>query len=433
MERRVDIVIPYSPRPLQRQIHNNIKRFNILVCHRRFGKTVCAINEIIRSAAHCELPNPRFAYIAPLFAQAKTVAWDYAKYFTAPIPGSKANEAELRIDLPGGARISLYGADNPDRLRGLYFDGVVLDEYADMSPRLWSSVIRPALSDRKGWALFIGTPKGRNQFWELYDAALRDNDWYAAMFKASETGVVAKEELESARKNMSEEQYEQEFECSFQAALMGAYYGKEISKLENYNRITLVPHDPALKVYTSWDLGMDDSTAIWFAQVTGPEVRLIDYYENNGCALSHYATILKQKPYVYAEHFLPHDVKVTEMGTGRSRLETLQGLGISNITTLPADSIEDGINAARMLLGKAWFDSETTGKGLESLRQYQRDWDDKNKIFRDRPRHDWTSHAADSFRYLAMGLPAAKQPPMKPHIGFGYVGRSGSETGWMAG
>lgn len=430
--RQVDIIIPYAPRPLQRQVHNNLKRFSILVCHRRWGKTVCAINELIRQMSQCKHPNPRFAYIAPLFAQAKTVAWDYAKFFTAPIPGAKANEAELRIDLPGGGRLSLYGADNPDRLRGLYFDGVVLDEFADMSPRIWSEVIRPALSDRKGSALFIGTPKGRNQFWDIFDSATRDPEWYAAMFRASETNILDAEELIAAAKHMSQDQYAQEFECSFQAALIGAYYGKEISAIEKSNRLTTVAHDPALKVYTAWDLGMHDSTAIWFAQLTGPEIRLIDFYENSGCGLDHYAKVLRQKPYIYADHFLPHDVKVSEMGTGRSRLETLRGLGI-DATPLECTSVEDGINASRLLLARAWFDITNTNRGLEALRQYQRDYDDKAKTFRNKPRHDWTSHASDAFRYLAMGLPAPSAPAVR-YSPFGFSANGGSAaTGWMAG
>jgi hypothetical protein len=425
--RRVDIVIPYIPRPLQRQIHNSLKRFNILVCHRRFGKTVCAINEIIKSASRCPHENPRFAYIAPFFNQAKTVAWDYAKYFTSVIPGVKVNESELRIDLPGGARISLYGADNPDRLRGMYLDGVVLDEYADMSPRLWSAVIRPALSDRQGWALFIGTPKGRNQFWEIYDQASRDNDWYAAIFKASQTGILSPDELSGARKHMSDDQYEQEFECSWQAALIGAYYGREINTLETKGRITMVPHEPSLPVYTAWDLGVDDATAIWFAQTVGPEVRVIDYYENSGCGLEHYAKLIKSKPYVYKEHFLPHDIKVVEYGTGRSRLETLQGYGLT-ATTLPNERIEDGINASRLLLQKCWFDLDATKRGVECLRQYQREFDDKLKTFKNRPRHDFSSHAADAFRYLAMGLPAATAPVQTYRDSQFF---SSSPTSWM--
>lgn len=402
------IVIPYKPRPLQLEIHRGLKRFSVIVCHRRFGKTVLAINELIKSALQCQLPNPRYAYIAPLFVQSKAVAWDYVKHFTAPLPDVGKNEAELRVDLPNGARISLYGAENPDRLRGLYFDGVVLDEYADMSPRMWSEVIRPAISDRKGWALFIGTPKGRNQFWQIYNNAKTDEEWYSAIFPASKTGIVDADELKAARKMMTEEQYNQEFECSFQAALIGAYYGREISLLEANKQVTNVAWEKELEVHTAWDLGMDDATAIWFAQRVNNEIRLIDYYENSGCGLDHYAKVLKDKPYVYGNHWLPHDAQVKELGTGKSRVETLRSLGINPIVT-PAQSVEDGINAVRMMLPRCWFDAVKTDRGLEALRQYQREWDDKLKTFKERPRHDWTSHASDAFRYLAFKV---NQRPM---------------------
>lgn len=398
------IILPYKPRSLQLEIHNNLKRFNVLVCHRRFGKTVLAVNQLIKSALTCELPNPRCSYLAPLFAQAKTVAWDYLKFFTSPIPGVQRNEAELRVDLPNGARISLYGADNPDRLRGLYHDDVVLDEYADMSPRTWSEAIRPALADRMGRATFIGTPKGRNQFWEVYDAATRDPAWYAALYKASETKIIADVELDDARRSMTPEQYDQEFECSFQAALIGAYYSKEIAELEKEKRITSVSWDRGLPVYTSWDLGMDDSTAIWFLQMVGADIRFIDYYENSGCGLDHYVKILNEKPYNYKSHYLPHDTKVRELGTGKSRVETLESLGlVPEVCAL--QSIEDGINAVRLMLGRSWFDQEKCRQGLEALRQYQREWDDKLRTFKNRPRHDWSSHASDSLRGLAMALP----------------------------
>ena len=361
-----------------------------------------AVNKLIRSALECPLPNPRCAYVAPLYNQAKTVAWDYLKRYSAPIPNLSVNESELRVDLPTGARISLYGADNPDRLRGLYLDDVILDEYADTSPRIWSEVIRPALSDRAGSATFIGTPKGRNQFWEIYDNATRNPAWYAALYRASETGIITPSELESARESMTEDQYAQEYECSFQAALIGAYYGKEINELESEKRICSVSRERALPVYTTWDLGMDDSTSIWFVQILGTEIRVIDYYENCGMSLDHYAKVLQDKGYVYKDHYLPHDVAVRELGTGRSRAETLEQLGI-NVTIVPATSVEDGINAVRMLLPRCWFDAEKCKQGLEALRQYQRIWDDKSRLFRHK--HDWTSHAADAFRMLAMSLP----------------------------
>lgn len=398
------IILPYAPRTLQLQIHDNLKRFNVLVCHRRFGKTVLAVNQLIKSALTCPQESPRCSYIAPLFAQAKTVAWDYLKRFTDPIPGMRANEAELRVDLPNGARISLYGADNPDRLRGLYHDDVVLDEYADMSPRTWSEAIRPALADRGGSATFIGTPKGRNQFWEVYDQATRDEKWYTALFKASETGILNKEELDDARMSMTPEQYAQEFECSFQAALIGAYYSKEIAELETEKRITSVSWDRGLPVYTAWDLGMDDSTAIWFVQMVGTDIRFIDYYENSGCALDHYVKVLNEKPYNYKSHYLPHDTKVRELGTGKSRVETLESLGlVPEVCAL--QSIEDGINAVRLMLGRSWFDNDKCRQGLEALRQYQREWDDKLRTFKNRPRHDWSSHASDALRGFAMALP----------------------------
>lgn len=399
------ITLPYTPRPLQEHIHDSLKRFNVIVCHRRFGKTVLAINQLIKSALECQLPNPRLAYIAPLFAQAKTVAWDYLKHYTQPIPGVEKNEAELRVDLPNGARISLYGADNPDRLRGLYFDGVVLDEYADMSPRVWSEVIRPALADRQGWALFIGTPKGRNQFYQIYDQALNDPDWFAKLYRASETGVVAQPELDAARKAMSAEQYEQEFECSFQAALIGAYYGQEIAAAEKEGRITVVPYDPKLQVWTAWDLGKRDFTSIWFCQRAANQVRVIDFYQASGQKLQHYAKIVREKPYLYEGHILPHDVNVDVLGMERTRLETLQDLGLQNIRVLESGDLLDGIDAVRMLLPLCWFDADKTKEGLECLRQYQKEWDDKLRTFRATPRHDWASHAADAFRYLAKGLP----------------------------
>ena len=258
------VTIPYSPRPLQRRLHENRARFAVYVCHRRFGKTVFAVNKIIKAACLNKLQAPRHAYIAPLFRQAKQVAWDYLKFYTSALPQTKVNESELRVDLVNGARISLYGADNPDSLRGLYLDGVVLDEYAQMSPRVWSEVIRPTLTDREGWAVFIGTPRGHNQFYDLYQEAGQRIGWVRELFRASETGILPKEELEAARREMTPEEYDQEFECSWQAAIRGAYYGRLMAKAEAEGRITRVPHDPALQVETWWDLGVGDATAIWF-------------------------------------------------------------------------------------------------------------------------------------------------------------------------
>lgn len=209
------VIIPYSPRGQQKEVHKERKRFSVLVCHRRWGKTVCAINELIKGVITETKIAPRFAYIAPLYKQAKTVAWDYLKHYSRPIPGIKINESELRIDYPNGGRVTLYGADNPDSIRGIYLDGCVIDEVAQCPQSLYGEVIRPALSDRLGWVIFIGTPKGHDHFYTLYQNAMRDDDWYCRRFKASETGIIPSEELEQAKKQMTEAEVEQEFECSF--------------------------------------------------------------------------------------------------------------------------------------------------------------------------------------------------------------------------
>lgn len=375
-----------------------------MVCHRRAGKTVACVADLVLSALVTTKKDARYAYICPHYNQAKDVAWLYIKRLTADIPSAEYNETELRCDLPNGSRIRLYGADNPDRLRGLYLDGVILDEYADMSPDVWGSVIRPALADRKGWAAFIGTPKGHNEFHRIYADA--DNEWFRLMLKASDSGIISPEELDASRKSMTEDQFAQEFDCSFEAAIRGAYYGKLMQAAENEGRLTRCPYEPVSQVWTAWDLGMDDSTAIWFAQTVGREIRVIDYYEAQGMSLDHYVKMLRDKPYVYAGTLLPHDAKVRELGTGKSRVETLEGLGMKNCIVVPQQSVEDGINAVRLMLPRCYFDGVKCKIGIESLKQYRADFDEKKNVFTNRPRHDWTSHAADAFRYLALGMKA---------------------------
>jgi hypothetical protein len=399
----VDQEIDYKPRDQIRAFHNRKERFAIIVAHRRFGKTVAAINDLIRSCFEIDRPNVRVAYIAPYLSQAKAVAWDYALEFTRDIPEIKVNHSELRIDFMNGARFRLFGADNYNAMRGLYFDAVVLDEMADFPASAWSNVIRPALADRRGSATFISTPKGKNEFWELWHEAQDDPNWFTAMLKASETSILDQEELDEARRTMGDDRYEQEFECSFEAAIQGAFYAKEMKEATEDGRITRVPYDRAASVITAWDLGIGDSTAIWFAQFVGQEIRIIDYYENSGVGLDHYAKVLLDKEYHYEQHILPHDVQVKELGTGKSRLETLDALGIRNIEIAPKLAVEDGIQAARTMIPKCWFDADNCTRGIEALRQYRRDFDEKLKTWRGRPLHDWTSHGADAFRYLAVG------------------------------
>ena len=400
----MDIEIPYAPRPQQFNLHADPSRFKICVSHRRWGKSVYAITELLRKALEIqtERSDGRFMYLAPYYRQAKQVAWDYLCYYTRDIPGTKINQSELRVDLINGSRIRLAGAgDDPDALRGIFLDGIVLDEYADMSPRVWSEICRPALVDRKGWAIFIGTPKGKNHFWQLYENAEKDKEWTRYLFKASETGVVAPEELVAARKEMGEDEFQQEFECSWSAAIKGSYYGSIIEEAESDGRVSKVEVDPALPVHVAWDLGISDSCSLWFFQVTMGEVRFVDFYEHSGVGLEHYVKVMEQKGYWYGDDWLPHDAKVRELGTGRTRAETLVNMG-RRPRIVTNHKVEDGINAARLLLHHCWFDELNCEQGINSLRSYQREWDDVKRVFRKTPLHNWASHAADSFRYASM-------------------------------
>ena len=276
----MQIVIPYKPRQLQQELHNALDkhRWAVIVCHRRMGKTVMAVNHLLRAAILCDKPNPRYAYIAPTYRQAKSVAWDYLKQFAGRIPEVKFHETELRCDLPNGARISLLGAENPDSLRGIYLDMCFMDEVADMPESVFPEVIRPALSDRQGACYFVGTPKGQNMFFEMYEQATLNADWYTAIHKASDTGIVSRDELESAAQTMTADQYAQEYECSWVANVPGSIFGKEMEAAMEEGRICNVPYDPSKRVDTFWDLGVGDSTAIIWAQSVGRAVHIIDCY-----------------------------------------------------------------------------------------------------------------------------------------------------------
>jgi phage terminase large subunit len=407
------IEIAYKPREQQLAIHDLMdnKRFGVVVAHRRMGKSVAAINHLIRDAVLNQKDAPRYAYIAPTYGQAKRVAWDYLVKYVEPLGGTQ-NITELRVDF-WGRRIQLYGSDNPETLRGQYFDGVILDEIGDQNPKIWTDIIRPALADRKGWCLFIGTPKGHNHFKELRDRAEKEDGWGLLEFKASETGVVDDTELKAARNEMGEDKYRQEFECSFDAAVEGSYYGQILNELEDKKHMQEIPWEELSRTFTAWDLGMGDSTSIWVAQLVGTEIRLIDYYENHGVGLDHYVRWIKDNDYSKAEHILPHDVRVRELGTGKSRLEMLEEAGLE-IKIAPRMSLDDGIQAVRRILPRCWFNVPKVQTGLNCLRNYRRDYDEKRKIFYERPLHDWSSHGSDSFRYLALGLDEGHSTWSKP-------------------
>jgi phage terminase large subunit len=399
------VVIPYAPRQQQLLVHAACEstRFVVVVAHRRFGKTVLAINKLVKAALTNRRERPRCYYIAPTLKQAKQVAWDYLLHYTAPIPGVAVNISETRVDLPNGSRVTLAGADDPDSLRGLYMDDIVLDEVGMMEPRTWSEVCRPALADRQGKALFIGTPNGQNLFFDLRNTAEKGGDFKLLEFRASDTKILPQSELDAARSVMSPDEYLQEFECSFEASVKGAIYADELRTARDAKRITRVPYDPVVPVDTAWDLGIGDSTSIWFVQQVGNEVRLIDYYEASGEGLPHYAAVLQQRGYVYGTHIAPHDIQVRELGSGRSRIETARSLGL-NFAIAPKVSFDDGIHAVRMMFPRFYFDMEKCGVGLEALSNYRKDYNTRIGEFKPTPVHDWSSHGADALRYLALGL-----------------------------
>jgi hypothetical protein len=383
------------------------------------------INQLLKDALTCQLPRPRYAYLAPFRNQAKTVAWDYLKHFSAPIPGAIANESELRVDTPNGGRVTLYGCDKPNALRGIYLDGAVLDENAQMPPTLFGEVLRPALSDRQGYAVFIGTPMGRNDFYDLWLMAQNDPEWYAGMYRASETGILSDAELNDARKVMTTEQYAQEYECSFDASIVGAYYGALIEQAEQEGRITSVPYDPALPVDTSWDIGVDDCTSIWFWQgVPGGEVHCIDHLEHNNKGVEWYLAELAHKPYRYGTDYVPHDMEARSFVAGnRTPAGIARAVG-RRLNVIERMNPLDRIQATRLLLPRVWFDKDKCKDGLEALRQYRKEFDAKRNTYKETPYHDWTSHAADSAGHYAVGFRGVQASHRQLEINPPYYGEA---------
>jgi len=391
--------------------------------HRRAGKTVCAIMELIFRAWNLasnqpDLKRPRLAYIAPLKTQAKRIAWDYIQDLTSCFPDRIVRQTELAVDLPSlnNTRIYLIGADQPDSLRGIYLDGVVFDEIDQVNFRTFTEIIRPALADRKGTCVFAGTPKGRNNLYNLYHNVAPGNpDWSRYMWTVEDTGLIDEKELKSIKLETPEAEYQQEYMCSFDAAIRGAYYSKLINRHSHQQKS--FAYDPSLPVYSVWDLGMADATSIIVFQTlaTGsklPEIRILDYYENQSEPLQHYVGHIHSLGLPFVRHYLPHDIRVRSLSTGVTRLQTLRGMGLNNVSIVPKASVQDGINAVRNLIPGTWFNTtdddpspaqERVGQLLEHLRQYRARTDQKNPdILHATPVHDEHSHGADAMRYLAL-------------------------------
>lgn len=380
------------------------------MAHRRFGKSVFCINEIIDKALRNPHRNPQYAYVGVTYGATKRIAWDYAKQFTAKIPGVSTHEGDLRIEIPrpwlgDKIKILFLGAENDSSIRGIYLDGVVMDEFAEMNPEIWQFVIRATLADRRGWAIFISTPRSQNHFFDLYQMAHGQKDWFRVIYKASETKILPESELNDARTAMDEAAYAQEFECSFNAALIGAYYAKQIDVARSENRITSVPYDHNGLTYTGWDLGIGDATSVWIFQTVGKEIRFVRYTETTGDNLADIVQELKETGYRFHEHFLPHDAEARELQTGKSRIQFIREQKLpGRLVVVPRHNLDDGIHAVRQAFSRCWFDQALCASGINALMQYTRKWDAKQKVFSLKPLHNWASHAADAIRSAIMGL-----------------------------
>lgn len=415
-----------------------VKR-SLLIWHRRAGKDEVALHEAA-IAAH-QRPAT-YWHMLPEYAQARKAIWNAVnphsgkRRIDEAFPDelrANTNEQEMFIRFKSGATWQVVGSDRYNAAVGTPPAGIVFSEWALSNPAAWG-YLAPILLENGGWARFITTPRGRNHCKKMLDMARTDPKWFAQVLTINDTGAVSQEAVEQQRKEyhalFGEDQgdalIEQEYYCSFEAAILGAYWGKEMAKAEREGRICSVGYEQALPVHTAWDLGVGDSTAIWFFQVHGPDVRVIDHYEAHGYGVDHYVQVLKDKRYAYGNDYVPHDAKVREWtnsgpnGLAKTRVETLIQLKRKPVL-VPLHTLDDGINAARRTLGRCVFDADKCANGIEALRQYKREWDEDALVFRNTPRHDWTSHSADGFRYLAMawqqlaGIPTMKEPGKTIH------------------
>lgn len=407
--------VPYKVRAPFLPFHNRTTRFAVMVAHRRAGKTVACVNELINRAIYSKKKRPRYAYIGPLLKQAKKISWEYLKEYTAGLEKKKPSESELSIILKhNDAEIGVYGADNPDSFRGQYFDGIILDEYGDMSPAVWGTNLLPTLADRRGWAAFIGTFKGRNHFYRVYRNAqgldLRPDinveeykkNWFHYLLSIDNSNLLSEEEKRLQKSEMDDEEWEQEFRCNPDATVKGTYYMKQISQLESKGQIysATAEYDPDQPVEVALDLGYTDSTALWFWQRRPGGLAIINYMEAHSQPLSYYFEQLTALPYHYKVLWLPHDARARSLQTGRSTVEQFLQAGFP-IRIAPKLDIQDGIAAVRKILPMCHFHPDTQN-GVEALRAYRRDYDADKKKYSDNPYHDWSSHGADAFRYLAL-------------------------------
>jgi phage terminase large subunit len=390
-------------RPLWRFLKGGGKRA-VAVWHRRSGKDDLALHW---TACAAHIRKGTYWHMLPEYGQARKAIWEAVNPHTGmrrideafPEPlREQTLRNEMFIRFGHGSTWQLVGSDNFDSLVGSPPAGVVFSEYALADPRAWA-MLRPILLENDGWALFISTPRGRNHYAKLFELAQAEPGWFGQKLGVEETRVFTPVQLATERRELIAEHgeeegdalFRQEYHCDFSASLLGSYYAREIDRADAEGRVTRVPHDPGKSCVTAWDLGIGDSTVVWIAQQVGYEVRVLDCFSGSGVGLEWYVQQLLSRPYTYSEHILPHDAGARELGSGKTREETLKGLGVGRTRILPQQSVEDGINAVRRVLPSVVFDGEKCSRGLEALRLYRREWDDKHKVFRPRPLHDWTS------------------------------------------
>lgn len=405
--------------PLWKALESGCKRA-VAVWHRRSGKDDVALHW---TATQVVQKPATYWHLLPQSNQARKAIWDAVDPHTGvrridwAFPHEireSTREQDMLIRFKNGSTWQVVGSDNYNALVGSPPFGVVYSEYMLSDPNAWS-FIRPIMRENGGWALFNGTPRGRNHFHALYELGLVEPGWYSERLTVKDTGAMSDQELDKERREIARERGDdeadniinQEYFCSWDAAIPGSYYGRIVAELEAGGRITEVSYDPSKPVITAWDLGVGDSTAIWFVQQHMFGIKVIDFYEQSGVGADHYARVLKERGYAYDYHILPHDADDREWGNNAtSRVDVLKSLGVKPLRIQRRASVDDGINAVRVILPTCWFDKARCERGLNALRQYQKRYDEKLKAFSQAPLHDWTSHAADAFRYLAQGLRA---------------------------
>ncbi len=413
IERRLN---EYKPRPYQapilKALAEGYKRV-LAILPRRAGKDITALNYVIRQM--WEKPGVYY-YIFPTYSQAKKVIWDsmtndgkkILDYFPKELVLQlNSQEMKVRMMAKGGqtSLFQLIGSDNYDSLMGTNPRGCVFSEYALQDPLAYQ-YIRPILTANGGWALFISTPRGKNHLWTLYQLAQQSPDWFCYKLSLTETNHIPLSEIEKERRDgiMSEDMIQQEYYTSFEMGIEGSYYSRYVDRCKRESRIGPVPWESGFKVHTAWDIGVRDQTSIIFFQTIGQTVRVIDCYENSKHGIEHYAEVLANKPYLYGTHIGPHDIRVKEWGSGMTRIEKARQLGIQ-FTVSPNFEIPDGIEACRSLFSKIWIEEEKCEDLIKALENYRQEYDSKKKVYLPRPLHDWSSHYADAFRYLALSLP----------------------------